>query len=203
MKNIETFIESGILEMYVLGMVTDAEAKEVEEMSASNEEVRKEIEAISETMKMYAESNSQVPSIDIRAMTLAAIDYEERIKAGEKPTSVPILNDHSTIQDYSEWLDRKEMTMPDDFNEIFVKLIGYTPEAISGIVWIKSETPYEVHTDVYEKFLIIEGTCDIDIDGNIHSLVPGNYLNIPLHSGHVVKVTSKTPCKAILQRVAA
>jgi hypothetical protein len=203
MKNLETFIESGILEMYVLGMCSEEEAKEVEAMAGSHDEVRKEVEAISETLKIYAESNSLVPKIDVKAMTLAAIDYEERLKAGETPSSPPILNDRSTLENYSEWLNRKDMKLPDNFDGIYVKLIGYTPEAISGIVWIESETPYEVHTDEYEKFLIVEGACDIIIDGNTHSLVQGNYLSIPLHAGHIVKVTSKTPCKVILQRVAA
>ncbi len=202
MKNVRIFIESGILEMYVLGMASEEEVQEVEAMAASHEEVGKEIEAISETMKMYAELGSQVPRIDVKPMMLAAIDYEERIKAGEQPASPPILNDNSTIQDYSKWLNRKDMILPDDFSGIFVKLIGYTPEAISGIVWIQNETPYEVHTNEHEKNLILEGTCDVDIDGAIHSLVPGNYLSIPLHAGHIVKVTSKMPCKVILQRVA-
>lgn len=203
MKNLETFIESGILEMYVLGMCSDEEVKEVEAMAASHNEISKEIEAISETMKIYAESNALAPNSDVKAMTLAAIDYEERIKAGELPSSPPILNDKSTIDNYSEWLNRKDMKLPDNFNGIYVKLIGYTPAAISGIVWIESETPYEVHTNEYEKFLIVEGTCDIIIDGNTNSLAPGNYLSIPLHAGHIVKVTSKVPCKVILQRVAA
>lgn len=203
MKNIESFIESGILEIYVLGMASPDEIRQVEEMYTAHDEVRKEIEEISKSLKSYAEANLQKPNISVKAMIMAAIDYEERLKKGEPISFPPILNNNSTIKDYSEWINRKDMTFPDDFDQMHVKIIGYTPEASTAIVWIQSETPYEVHTDEYEKFLILEGTCDIDIDGDVHSLMPGDYLSIPLHKGHIVKVTSQTPCKVILQRVAA
>lgn len=203
MKDLNSFIESGILEIYVLGLASGAEVREVEEMAAAYDLVRKEIDAITEALKLYSESKAQAVNGTLKPMLLAGIDYEERLKNGELQTFPPILNNSSTIEDFSEWLNRKDMAMPDDFNGMHVKIIGYTPEASTAIVWIQNETPYEVHTDEHEKFLIVEGTCDIDIDGNIHSLVPGNYLSIPLHAGHVVKVTSKIPCKVILQRVAA
>lgn len=203
MQDIGSFIASGILEMYVLGMASLEETKQVEEMAAAHKEVRQEIESIYASLKLYAEFDIKVPNIDVKALILAMVDYEERLKSGEQPTFPPILNDNSTIADYSQWIKRKDMVMPDNFDQLYVKIIGYTPEAISAIVWIQSETPYEVHTNEYERFLIVEGTCDVNIDGKIHSLVPGNYLQIPLHAGHIVKVTSKTPCKVILQRVAA
>ncbi len=203
MENLESFLESGILEMYVLGLTSEEESREVVKMAAVYKEVRKELDAITETLKIYAESKANFINGTIKPMMLASIDYEERLKSGEQPTFPAILNDDSKISDYSEWLNREDMVMPEDFNGTHVKIIGYTPEASTAIVWIQDETPYEVHTDEHEKFLILEGTCDIDIDGTIHSMIPGNYLSIPLHAGHVVKVTSQTPCKLILQRVAA
>ena len=63
--------------------------------------------------------------------------------------------------------------------------------------------PQEVHDNEYKKFLIVEGTCDIVIGENAHSLVPGDVLEIPLHTTHFGRVTSSMPCKVILQRIAA
>jgi mannose-6-phosphate isomerase-like protein (cupin superfamily) len=203
MNTIKSFLDSGILEMYVLGMASPEEVIQVQEMVVLHEEVRKEIDDISKVLKGYAETHAATPNNTIKAMILASVDYEERLKKGEQPSSPPILTDYSEIKDYDEWLTRKDMVLPADFNEIHARIIGYTPQAISAIVWIKSETSYEVHDNEYEKFLILEGTCDIDIDGDIHQLIPGDCLTIPLHKGHTVKVTSQTPCKVILQRVAA
>src|SRR5579863_6060280 len=109
MENINSFIESGILEMYVLGMASDEEVKEVEEMAARHELVRKEIEAISETLKAYAESKANALTGTIKPMLLAGIDYEERLKNGEVPSSPPVLNNNSKKEDYVEWLNRRDM----------------------------------------------------------------------------------------------
>ena len=48
----------------------------------------------------------------------------------------------------------------------------------------------------------MEGTCTITIEDEIHQLVPGNVLSIPLYKNHTVVVTSEIPCKVILQRIA-
>lgn len=90
-----------------------------------------------------------------------------------------------------------------DTDNIYAKIIGYTPEATTAIVWLKDYAPHEVHDNEYERFLIVEGTCDIIVEDQVNQLVPGDYFAIPLHKNHLVKVTSSIPCKVILQRVAA
>lgn len=61
MKDIKTFIESGILESYVLGDVTAAERAEVERMAADHPEVREEIIRIEETLEVYAQLHRESP----------------------------------------------------------------------------------------------------------------------------------------------
>lgn len=201
--NIKEYIESGVLEIYVLGLASKEETEEVEKMSIAHPEIKKEIAEISLALEKYAQQNNVAPHPAIKPLLMATIDYTERLEGGEPQSFPTILNENSKIEDYHEWLNRKDMVAPVDFEEIFVKIIGYTPEVTSAIVWIKNMAPEEVHTDEYEKFLIVEGTCDITIGDKVHQLVPGDYLTIPLHLDHNVKVTSKTPCKVILQRVAA
>jgi len=203
MKNVKEYIESGILESYVMGSTTPDESKEVEEMLAVSEEIRKEMNAISDTLERYAEAYAIVPNITIRPLVMATIDYTERLKNGEQPAFPPGLHEGSRVTDYAEWLKRPEMTLPEDFKDLHARIIGYTPELLTAIIWIKDMAPPEVHDDEYEKFLIVEGTCDITIDTDVHHLVPGNFLSIPLHKSHFVKVTSDIPCKVVLQRAAA
>ena len=64
-------------------------------------------------------------------------------------------------------------------------------------------TSPEIHTKEYERFLIIEGTCDIKIGDDVFHLKAGDYKEIPLFIEHSLIVTSDIPCKVILQRVAA
>lgn len=203
MKNVNEYINSGILEMYVLGLTSVEENKEVEAYAASHPEIKNEIDAISEALVNYSETTS--PAIDptLKPMIMATIDYMERIKNGEERSIPPVLNEYSKISDYKQWLDRKDLELSEDLEDFAVKLIGYQPGAMTAIVWIKESTPYEKHDDEFEKFLVLEGSCDIITDTHTLSLRPGDYYSLPLNLGHVVKVTSKIPCKVILQRIAA
>ncbi len=203
MNTVSAYIESGILELYVLGMLNAEEMKEVEQMSAQHAEIRKEISEIGNALEKYATAHSVAPHPAIKTMLIATVDYSERMKAGESASFPPLLNENARIEDYSEWLNRKDMVRPAAVDDMFAKIIGYTTQATTAIVWIKNMAPHEVHDDEFERFLILEGTCDIIIGEKIHQLVPGDYLQIPLHQGHKVKVTSRIPCKVILQRVAA
>ena len=204
MTKIEDYINSGILEMYALGLTSPEENSEVFAMANAHVEIKNEIDAIIDTLKCQSEESTQLnPSVTIKPLLFSIIDYTERLKAGEAICEPPILNAHSKIIDYKEWLDRSDIFLPEDFNEFHAKIIGYTKEALTTITWIKSSAPDEVHENELERFLIIEGTCDITIDGTIHHLAAGDYMEIPLHVNHNLVVTSKIPCKVILQRVAA
>ena len=203
MSDIKKYIESGILESYVLGLTTDEESIEVRELSEKNEEIRDEIEKITIALQNYASSKAPAFNPMIKVLLFATIDYKERLKKGEAVSVPPILNENSKIEDYQPWLDRIDMVLPHDFKEVHAKIIGFTREATTAIVWLKSMAPQEVHDNEYEKFLVLEGSCDITIDDKVHQLIPGDYLSIPLHSKHHVTITSKIPCKIILQRVAA
>jgi len=205
MKNLNEYINSGILEIYVLGLTSVEENAKVEKMIASHIEIKDEVEAIAKALMIYSEKNTTSITIDptIKPMIIATIDYTERLKNGELPTVPPLLNDRSSISDYLLWLNRKDLMLTEEVEDFKIKIIGHQPTVMTAIVWIKDATPYEVHDHEFEKFLILEGTCDIVTDTKIFSLVAGDYFSIPLNLGHVVKVTSKTPCKVILQRIAA
>lgn len=203
MHKISDYIDSGILEQYVLGLTSPEESEEVEKMAALHSEVRAEIDSISNALEVYAQQNAVAPHATVKPLLLATIDFMQRMMSGEAPADPKILNENSTSEDYAEWLNRADMKSPDTIEDIHVKLIGHTPKATTAIVWIKNLAPHEVHHDEFEKFLIVEGTCNIIVGETVHALVPGNYFQIPLHEGHRVVVTSEIPCKVILQRVAA
>jgi mannose-6-phosphate isomerase-like protein (cupin superfamily) len=196
------YIESGILEQYVFGTASPAECAEVETRAATDPAIRQEIDAICETLEAHALENAITPNPVVKVFVMASIDYEERLKKGEPVTNPPLLNEQSALTDYASWLNRNDMVSPGT-EDMFAKIIGYTPEALTAIVWLKEYAPQEIHDDEHERFLIVEGTCDIVVGDKVHHLVPGDYFAIPLYENHFVKVTSSIPCKIILQRVAA
>ena len=203
MKGVQEYIESGILQAYVFGLATPEEERSIEVMARRHAEVREAIEAFEYDLEKYAMANAVTPDPTIKPFLIATIDYTERMEKGEPPSYPAMLQEDSRIEDYKEWLKRSDMQLPDDFKNFHAKIINYIPGALTAIIWIKDAAPWEMHDHEFEKFLVVEGTCDIVIEDETHRLKAGDYLSIPLHKKHTVKVTSDVPCKAILQRIAA
>lgn len=200
---IKEYISSGILEQYVLGSLSKEESLEVEQMAAAHSEVRMELDEIEKALEQEAIANAVSPGASLKTFLMATIDYTERMENGEPVSFPPDLNETSRLIDYAEWLNRDDMFLPADAHDPYGKIISASPGTVTAILWIKGSAPKEVHDTEREKFLIVEGTCDIIIDEEIHSLATGDYFEIPLHRNHIVKVTSDIPCKLILQRIAA
>lgn len=200
--NINDYIRSGMIESYVLGLATDEEAKEVEAMAASHDEVRAAIDEFSKILEQQVMSDTVAPNQLMKPMLMATINYIDRMQKGEPIGFPPMLHGGSKITDYWEWLTREDMTLPPDFKDIYVRIIGHTSKVTTAIVWIKDMAPEEVHANEIEKFLIVEGSCEIIIEKDVHQLATGDFFEIPLFKSHTVKVTSDIPCKVILQRVA-
>lgn len=203
MKSIQQIIDAGWVESYLLDSMTDHERVEFEKYLAESSELQHALEESALLMETLALEHALIPDPTIKPFLRAKIDFIERLEAGEPMTFPPTLNAQSRISDYDAWLNREDMQLSIELEDVFAKIIGFTPEQTTAIVWIKEMAPDETHTDEFERFLIVEGTCDIQIGEDVHSLVPGDYLQIPLHLNHFVKVTSEIPCKVILQRVAA
>lgn len=70
MEDVKKFIESGILELYVLGDVSPAEKREVEAMVQIHSAVRAELEEIEKALESYAFENAVEPSEKQRTRVL-------------------------------------------------------------------------------------------------------------------------------------
>lgn len=96
MEDIRAYIESGILELYVLGDVTREEKFEVEAMAAKHPSVRAELDEIERSMESYAKVNAVEPAETQRErilnslLTNLADDRNFESKQREKPGAVVI-----------------------------------------------------------------------------------------------------------------
>ncbi len=195
--------ESGLLELYVIGDLEGEELRIVENALLEYPILKKDIREIEYALFKLADARAIEPHGAVKPLLMATVDYTERIKNGEPLCSPPLLNADSKVDDFQEWLERPDMISPTDFDAMYAKIIAHEPEKLTAIVWLRYGAPPEIHTVEYERFLIVEGTCEIIIDKEVNIMKPGDYLAIPLHVSHAVKVTSTIPCKIILQRVAA
>lgn len=70
MENIKAYIESGILELYVLGDVTPKERSQVEAMVQKHPAIKAELDEIERSMALYAEQNAIEPPETLRNRVL-------------------------------------------------------------------------------------------------------------------------------------
>ncbi|MBF9237590.1 anti-sigma factor [Hymenobacter sp. BT683] len=73
MENIQDYIESGILEQYVLGELTPAEQTEVEAHAAHHPEIREELLQIQQALGFYAEAHAITPPAGMRERVLGNV----------------------------------------------------------------------------------------------------------------------------------
>jgi anti-sigma-K factor RskA len=87
-ENLKAYIESGVLELYVLGDLSPEEALQVEEMASQHPEVRAEIAAIEQAMEQYAMQNAVEPSADVETRLfekLGLSEVEEHVNIQPEP----------------------------------------------------------------------------------------------------------------------
>ena len=88
MENLKAYIESGVLELYVLGDLSPEETLQVEEIASQNPEVRDEIAAIEQAMEQYAMQNAVEPSADVETRlfkNLGLSEVEENVNVQPEP----------------------------------------------------------------------------------------------------------------------
>jgi len=72
-EDIKAYIESGILELYVLGDVTPVEKLQVEEMALAHPVIKAELDEIERSMESYAHINAVEPPEELRSRVLGSI----------------------------------------------------------------------------------------------------------------------------------
>jgi anti-sigma-K factor RskA len=72
-EDIKAYIESGILELYVLGDVSPEEKLQVEAMAVKYPAIKAELDEIELSMELYAEENEVEPAVHLRGRVLNSI----------------------------------------------------------------------------------------------------------------------------------
>jgi anti-sigma-K factor RskA len=72
-EDIKAYIESGILELYILGDVTPEEKLQVEAMAAKHPAIKAELDEIERSMEAYARENAIEPADDLRERILNSL----------------------------------------------------------------------------------------------------------------------------------
>ncbi|MDX2249287.1 MAG: cupin domain-containing protein [Bacteroidia bacterium] len=187
-----TFISSGILESYVLGLSSESESRLAEKMISQYPEIKSERDQISLTLEKYAFLHQVQPPAHLKDSLMREITLANDF------STLPYLSETSSSEN---WIARiKNITPPQPLEDIYLHRLGESDDPETYIAWAKTGIPPEVHTDTLESFLILEGTCTCYIGEQVTDMSPGDFMVIPLYIEHSVTVTSEIPLKVILQK---
>lgn len=85
MEDLQAYIESGVLELYVLGELTESERLEVEALLEKYPELKTELLQIETALQGYSEAHSINPPDELRARVLESLSLDH--KSGEIPVA--------------------------------------------------------------------------------------------------------------------
>ncbi len=195
--NIHHYLESGVLELYALNQLSPAEKAEVEAMAKAYPEVQRELRSIQLTFSMLG-ANSQVsPPARLKNKILSTLFNLEKEKHLDLD-DLPLISRHS---DYEPWLKAVAPLLPVPLeNGRFVRILQKTPELTQVLLASSTDFEAEIHDDLHESFLILEGRCKCLVGDHSFFLEAGGFTEIPLHVAHSVEIVSARVV-AVLQRV--
>ena len=195
--NLTPYINSGILELYVLDELSAKERKGVERMVKLYPLLKDELAAIENALEKHALNNAVKPSERLALSIVSVVDNLEKERLLDIE-NLPIINPFSN---YKNWLPLAQeylnITLTDG---IFSKVLQQSDKITQVLVVSEIDIPEEIHEGEHESFLILDGRCECIINGNSHLMGPGDFMAIPLLEPHDVKLKSKR-VTAILQHL--
>jgi hypothetical protein len=184
---------------------SDIEQKEIfkwlEDQSVPNAEIQQYEDALNE----YATAFSIEPPAELREKILKKLHALQQAKENRQVIS---LDNLPILDEASNWLDWQEAVAgihpPESFDGIHLHSLESSDKRELFVAWVKEYVEEEVHTDLIESFILLEGTCECHIsspDGKAHvvRMAAGDFIRMNLGEVHDVVITSLTPAKAILQ----
>jgi mannose-6-phosphate isomerase-like protein (cupin superfamily) len=153
-----------------------------------------------------AEKMAKQPPLSIKDKILGKIqklNHQAQTRTYFTLDNLPILTDEAN------WLDWEAavagIAPPDAYENIHLHTLVSDDTRELFVAWVQEFIPEEVHHDLLESFILLEGTCECHIwrdDESTKRIVrmqAGDHIEMKIGENHDVIITSPQPAKAILQ----
>jgi mannose-6-phosphate isomerase-like protein (cupin superfamily) len=192
--NLQTYIESGILELYVLDLLDESANAQVQDMLLKHPDLIKEAASIEKALEDYALQNAIEPTVGLRGK-IEQVLFSTTGNNLSREEIIPINERSDHLKWYNFVVDSfPEALHTENFAELIADADGWKQMLVVSSVDIEEES----HADEYESFLILKGKCRCIVDGDVFYLEPGGYTEIPLKTNHRVEVV-EGPVMAVVQ----
>lgn len=163
------------------------------------------IEAVENALINYAALQSIAPASSLKGLILdkiARLNAQKQSYRPLDPSQLPLLNDYPNLLAWKELT--KDIQPPAAYENIYLHTLESNEKRDLFVIWVDEYVPEEVHHDLLETFLILEGACTCfitDEQGNNHTvhMCEGDKITMQLGENHDIQITSSKPAKAILE----
>lgn len=199
MFDLNTYLASGVVESYCLGNLAESETRTLLELAAQHPDLQAEIDATLAALQQYGARHTPAPGLKHRTLNFLNTFLTKDIIDLAQP---PLIHQHS---DAAAWQEAVNGLQP-DFQEdgLAVCSLKDTPDIELNLVWLYGELVEDQHPseEFVESFLILEGACECDFEGQIARFSAGDYFDVPAGIRHTIKNISDHQgfVKGIVQR---
>jgi len=192
------FIQSGIIETYCLGFTSPEENLLVEQMAETFPQVKQEIEKVRASFHHFLQERKIQPSPSVKTAVMYNIYSQQAVLNKEW---VPLMDQPTDFQRYYDSAEANKLEAPAvSYDNIFVRHLPSTNEIINFAIWAKTGHEEEVHDDMNEFIAILDGSCDMYMEGKIIPFEKGQVITLKPGVLHSAVVTSAQPMFALVQR---
>jgi hypothetical protein len=153
----------------------------------------------------FAQEYAQKPPLSMRDRILEKIQKLDAQAKNRQPftlDNLPILTADANWLDWEAAVEGIEP--PEEYDNIHLHTLESNDTRELFIAWVQELVPEEVHDDLLESFVLLDGTCECHIwtkngEKRFLRMQAGDYLELKIGEIHDIYTTSCQPVKAILQ----
>ena len=185
--DVKQYIESGILEEYCMGHLSEGDEAYLTQMLMLYPEIKEELAEIELAIERLALAAAITPHSRLKKRILSAIDFDDTSVLLDI-ARMPAVDEFAN---YKSWLKTLDHLIPSNPQEDFFAEMIRTDESYQQLLIVtKNDVPEEEHQEFIESFFILKGQCECTVDNKLFKLNPGDFLEIPLNVTHDIKIVS-------------
>jgi quercetin dioxygenase-like cupin family protein len=184
LNDIKKYIESGVLEEYCLGTLKEADQAYLIQMTMLYPEVKAELDAVELAFETLSAATAVEPASHIKQNILTALGFDEVLNINDLPVLSHSVNPHP-------WLTAFGHLIPENPTEDFLMHIIRQDDIVQQmLITGNTDVPDEEHGDFYESLYVLKGHCECTVGEDFYALGPGDFIEIPLHVKHDIKLVT-------------
>jgi mannose-6-phosphate isomerase-like protein (cupin superfamily) len=166
-----------------------------------------EIQKTEDALKDMANQHAQPVSSQARERILAKMKKLNHQAQNRQPftlDNLPMLTPDANWLDWEEAV--KGIEAPDDYENIHLHLLLADETRSLFVAFVQEYIPEEVHHDILESFILLDGTCECHIwtddapdAKRLVRMQAGDFIEMKIGENHDIVVTSPQPMRGILQ----